>query len=156
MRVLVQLIGVLILMELGGCLVGAPRRAEIGRICVIGPVMTAPATRRLAPGDRLVVSISPVGCHSSSCTATARASCSVRVTGTDIEVDGSIWLRRTNGGLCTTSFCTMDCGAAGTATCGEEITLREGSYTLRHKGLRVDFTVPSEMIIFDACDEQDR
>jgi len=101
--------------------------AEIGQLCVIGPLQAdQPARFR----------VTPKGCFSSSCTGTAHAGCAVERTGSELRLDALFCLTTSPIGECT-----PDCSGGGFTQCSSG-ALAAGSYTARLGSLSLSFQVP--------------
>jgi len=105
-----------------------------GMLCVHGTPSSS-GQDMLAVGDRLHVQVSPGGCHSSSCTVTEVASCSISGSGPAFRATSEFCLRSEG------DVCTDDCGGGDSAEC-EGPMLAAGPQTVELGSLRVSFTVP--------------
>jgi hypothetical protein len=100
--------------------------ADFAQLCV-GPTQA---------GQPAHFVVAPKGCFSTSCTRTVHAGCAVQDNGAFLQLDALVCLK-TEG-----TFCTADCGGAGTASC-DSGALASGSYTAQLGLLTLNFQVPS-------------
>jgi hypothetical protein len=99
--------------------------APPGRLCVEG-----------GADGRVVVTVQPEGCFSSSCTVRADVFCRADADGDTLEVEANFCFRDAEG----PGDCTADCGGGGTARCLAD--LAPGAYTARLGDVVVAFQHP--------------
>jgi hypothetical protein len=101
--------------------------AEIGQLCVLGP---------LAADQPARFEVRPKGCFSSGCTQRFHTGCAVERSGSELRLDALFCLATTD-----TTPCTADCSGGGFAQCSSG-PLAAGSYTARLGSLVLNFEVP--------------
>jgi hypothetical protein len=100
--------------------------AEIGQLCVLGP---------LAADQPARFEVRPKGCFSSGCTQRLHTGCAVERSGSELRLDALFCLAAT-----ATTPRTEDCGG-GSAQCSSG-PLGAGAYTATLGSLALDFQVP--------------